>query len=1179
MWVLDSLNSEDCASAQTKLNGVSTVITSCYFDRNDQQCPPQSFKNVVEFAKKNNLALIAGIDANAHNTMWHSRITDRVGETRGDSLLEYLVEQNLILENVGDKPTFDNGRWQNCIDLTITNSKGHDLVNHWSVVIKGPDENSSDHSFITYQTKYDTLNTKRSFRDISKTNWEVYEAKLEAAMEGSAELFGNISNETDLDKAADTLATNVLESFNSATELTFVSSTAKPPPWDTAEVREARKDMRSKLRTVQKPNLPNPEAIKANYRASRDSYEKLKKRTITARFKDFCQKLESQSDSKRISSLIKDNKTIRLSTVRDSEGRLTESPQETLNVLANTHFKENPDQGDRRKPVVLGPNETSSPCGPEGGRPWDLDHIFSENRLRKALEEFNPMTAAGPDGVKPIMLQKGWHYIKAAYASIAKASFRLGYTPESWRNSTGIFLPKPGKADYYNPKSYRTITLAPVPLKWMERVVLWHMEVDLDIYSKLSKKQYGFRRGCSTIAAVHKLVRKIEHAILNQGMALGTFLDIEGAFDNVSFEAINRALNSKCESPEVNRWIMSMIHNRKIEVGLHGEMKVVAIRRGCPQGGILSPFLWNLVVDDLLTYKRDRIPCDNQGFADDMALVAVVLAPKPVGGRQGFDADTLREVTQKSLLAINEWCKDSGLKLSMLKTHSVMFTKRRNWSFSRPLMVEGTEIEVKNSTKFLGLILDSKLSWNDHIEYLCKKSKGILMQCRKAVGPTWGFKPQTMRWIYNAIVKPTMSYGATIWINGTKTKKNQDLLNRVQRLGNILITGALPSTPGTALNVITNTIPIISWLEEEAVKGALRLKNLGHWQPAPVGKPSKSFHSHIKTLESMMEDIPSCQAPQDQTVPILNIGQEFTVVIPSREEYSESQIGEWSDITCYTDGSMMNGSVGAAVIIQTKDDSIDDLVDYKHSYHLGDNSTVFQSEVFAVGQTANTLCDMKVTDKNITINCDSQAALRALSATIVKSHTVLNAIHALNSLAKFNRVNLTWIPAHSEFDGNEIADKYAKMGSNNTNSTSVLLPVPRCVCYAALRRKTIARWDGSLKTDLPQHFSVMWRDKFKKELSRMGKRDLRAATQILTGHSTLNYHLNKLVRNIEPLCPLCKASDETVTHLLGQCPLRWYERVEFFDQHITNSSDIVDRYSLTHILRYVRLTGRLTEDR
>ena len=80
--------------------------------------------------------------------------------------------------------------------------------------------------------------------------------------------------------------------------------------------------------------------------------------------------------------------------------------------------------------------------------------------MKRGLQEFGPLTAAGPDGIKPIMLQEGWDSIKQAFVIIAKASFLLGYTPDSWRNTLSIFLPKPGKDDYYNPKSYRTIALA-----------------------------------------------------------------------------------------------------------------------------------------------------------------------------------------------------------------------------------------------------------------------------------------------------------------------------------------------------------------------------------------------------------------------------------------------------------------------------------------------------------------------------------------------------------------------------------------------------------------------------------------------------------------------------------------------------------------------------------------------
>ena len=91
----------------------------------------------------------------------------------------------------------------------------------------------------------------------------------------------------------------------------------------------------------------------------------------------------------------------------------------------------------------------------------------------------------------------------------------------------------------------------------------------------------------------------------------------------------------------------------------------------------------------------------------------------------------------------------------------------------------------------------------------------------------------------------------------------------------------------------------------------------------------------------------------------------------------------------------------------------------------------------------------------------------------------------------------------------------------------------------------------------------------------MNKRDLRAATQILTGHACLNYHLSKLNRSVQPLYPLCEVWYDTVPHLLANCPMLWQLRVEYFDTHYTTVTDIVDRYNLRRIIGYVNRTNRL----
>ena len=127
----------------------------------------------------------------------------------------------------------------------------------------------------------------------------------------------------------------------------------------------------------------------------------------------------------------------------------------------------------------------------------------------------------------------------------------------------------------------------------------------------------------------------------------------------------------------------------------------------------------------------------------------------------------------------------------------------------------------------------------------------------------------TMRWVYDVMVKPILSYGATIWVNGTKTKHNQLQLNGVQRLANVIITGALPTTPGSALDVINGSPPLHLWLTEEAAKGALRLQNLGHWLPPPAGRVNMRLTSHITTIENTLRSIPECKLERDETTPKL----------------------------------------------------------------------------------------------------------------------------------------------------------------------------------------------------------------------------------------------------------------------------------------------------------------------
>ena len=267
-----------------------------------------------------------------------------------------------------------------------------------------------------------------------------------------------------------------------------------------------------------------------------------------------------------------------------------------------------------------------------------------------------------------------------------------------------------------------------------------------------------------------------------------------------------------------------------------------------------------------------------------------------------------------------------------------------------------------------------------------------------------------MKWIYTAIVRPSLSYGTVIWINGLNSYKNINHLSRVQRLANILITGALPSTPGFALNKINDIIPIENWIEEEALKGALRLKANGHWIKMPMVNKKGNLTSHTKVIDTKLNEIQLNSVEQDMNTPILNLDIKFLVDIPTREEYEEFTPPP-NSIIGYTDGSKLHdNNTGAGIHISFNQTNIKE-----ESIHLGMHATVFQAEIFAIGRAAEHILQSNVCGKHIILNCDSQAAIQALDSHIIKTKTTLAVAQTLNNLANRNQVLIRWIPAHQGY--------------------------------------------------------------------------------------------------------------------------------------------------------------------
>ena len=152
-------------------------------------------------------------------------------------------------------------------------------------------------------------------------------------------------------------------------------------------------------------------------------------------------------------------------------------------------------------------------------RPEDTEmiaNICSLERMEAAINEFQPFKALGSDVLYPVLLQKGWNQLKGYYHVIFQACLRHSLVPSAWKEGTGIFLPKPEKESCFEAKSFRTTTLTSFQLKWLERLILYHINEDNNVQAKLSASQYGFCAGISTETALHQFVRRVGHPLVRK---------------------------------------------------------------------------------------------------------------------------------------------------------------------------------------------------------------------------------------------------------------------------------------------------------------------------------------------------------------------------------------------------------------------------------------------------------------------------------------------------------------------------------------------------------------------------------------------------------------------------------------------------------------------------------------
>lgn len=1151
--LLNGLSDNDTVAVKcTIAANYDILVVSMYMDiKHNVKSANNILQSINKYAKKHNIRLLLCIDSNSHNTAWGSKDNNN----RGETLLEIIQSENFLIENIGNKPTFENARCDSVIDLTLTNDKLNKEIESWEVM----NNSLSDHNLIRItilmKNKYTT-----SYKDYKNTDWNKFGTVLNKLLEEKPLQLFPLSNQQKLDNFCNTLTKYIVEATEKSTP-TKTSNRKTNIPWWTHHLT-AEKQKTVKLKKKWKKDKTN-DNLHNEYKDQENKFKNLIDKEKEESWKNHCTNMEKLPRVAKLAKSLKGNKYYKLNSLKNN-GSHTETMKDTLTVLADTLLGQEKPNDTNKKPMTGTQKDTNL-----------INKIIKKDRLNRIVQDLNKNKTPGPDNIRNESIQKGWDYIGEHVQHLLKHSLELGTTPNPWNASKGIIIPKQGKDSYDEPRSFRIICLTSNLLKLLEKAVLNYMTEDMLIDKRLTKNQFGFRKGSSTEAAIHKLTRKIEDAICGGNMSLGIFLDIEGAFDNISHQSMKRALYELNIPNTIVEWIINMISSRTITLKEKGVSITRLLYKGCPQGGVLSPFLWNITMNMLLSDK-ELYQDDINAFADDMVIQI-----------NGIDSTTMRDVAIKYLKKINNWCANNGIKLSVLKTKAIMFTTLNKKFKFKPIKLGDHTINLETDVKYLGITLDRYLKWNTHIQNKCNQANKLLGACKQIVSKTWGLSPDKTRWIYNQMILPNITYSCFAWAHkvslNPKDRTNNILKNlqQIQRKAALLITGAMYNTPTATLEVMAGTKPIHLVIKSKSIQTAIKLQLNTKWVGNPPPPSESKNKSHGTYLEQLINKIGDMAFPPttDYT---------HNTIMPQKHYYINDDTYTQKDINLiskkhiliFTDGSKLTiapQSSGAGIFITSYNRDL-----HEASIPLGTYSTIFQCEMFAIKYAAEWIINNNIKINNIIILTDSKSSMDALNKHTSESKLVLETAVLLNLACQQNSIFITKVKSHTGIPGNDRADMLAKKAT----SYSLHGPEPH-IGYTFKQLN-----DQIHKKDNQDHIMILSKTKISDKgklpainillnngynIVTNNRKELRNLTNIITGHNNLQYYQFIMGKSNSPLCQHCNLANETSEHFLAKCQAFSLQRQQTFGIHTSNINHITKNCSTKSIIKFIKITKGLND--
>ena len=291
-------------------------------------------------------------------------------------------------------------------------------------------------------------------------------------------------------------------------------------------------------------------------------------------------------------------------------------------------------------------------------------------------------------------------------ADIINSSFVTKFFPTRWKEA--IVKPIPKVSNPTQASDYRPISLLPAFSKIAEKIAAKQMSQFLKEHKLLDKLQSAYRNAHSTTTALLTVTDDIFKAIDESEVALLTLLDYSKAFDTANHRLIIAKLKHFGFHDDALAWVTSYLSNRKQKVRTDTDSDWESIQNGVPQGSILGPLLFTVLVSDI---SENITTGKHHTYADDLQFL---LTFKPEDATHAFNT------TNTVLSNIASYSNNNFLKLNTDKTKYITIGSQQNLRHLAaqdlpPLKLNGDILERKDNVKNLGVMFDENMFWTNHI--------------------------------------------------------------------------------------------------------------------------------------------------------------------------------------------------------------------------------------------------------------------------------------------------------------------------------------------------------------------------------------------------------------------------------------------------------------------------------